>query len=65
MLVHMSVVFRTVVMWLVALAIPAQGMAAVVVPLCPPGHHAPGSAELDRVALADVGDARQSAAVAD
>ena len=30
---------RTVLIWLVALAIPAQGMAAVVMLHCGPGHH--------------------------
>jgi hypothetical protein len=27
-------------MWLMAVAIPVQGMAAAVMPLCPPNHHA-------------------------
>lgn len=34
-------------MWLIALAIPMQGMAAVVMPQCPPAQHAvaPGTSE--------------------
>lgn len=27
-------------MWLIALALPVQGMAAAIMPLCPPSHHA-------------------------
>jgi hypothetical protein len=35
----MSSVFRAVLMWLIALTLPMQGMGAVVMPQCPPAHH--------------------------
>jgi hypothetical protein len=35
----MSTVVKAIVMWLIALSIPLQGMAAVVMPMCPPAHH--------------------------
>ncbi|WP_418314775.1 hypothetical protein [Piscinibacter sakaiensis] len=37
----MSGVVKTIVLWFIALAIPLQGMAATVFPLCPTEHHAP------------------------
>ena len=40
---------RSVVMWLIALAIPVQGMAAVVTPLCLPAHHSDGSSMAHRL----------------
>jgi hypothetical protein len=43
----MSRVVKTVVMWLIALAIPAQGMAAVVMPFCSPTHHMDTRVRLD------------------
>lgn len=39
----MLTVARSLVMWLIALAIPVQGMAAVATPPCPPAHHSHGS----------------------
>lgn len=36
-------VFRTVVMWLMALAIPLQGLAAAVAPLCEAAGHTPAA----------------------
>lgn len=36
---RMAGLFRTVVIWLLALALPAQGMAAATMALCDPNHH--------------------------
>jgi hypothetical protein len=36
-------VFRTVVMWLMALAMPLQGLAAAVAPLCEAAGHTPAA----------------------
>jgi hypothetical protein len=45
----MLIVLRIVVMWLIALAIPLQGMAAVAMPPCPPAHHPDMSAAFDQL----------------
>ncbi|MDH4053146.1 MAG: hypothetical protein OEU93_16360 [Rubrivivax sp.] len=45
---------KVVAMWLIALAIPVQGMAAVVMPLCAPAHHADLQAVGAKVAAADL-----------
>jgi uncharacterized protein involved in copper resistance len=60
----MSRVVKTVVMWLIALAIPAQGMAAVGMPLCPLAHHAGTGVTVDHHATDHV-QASNMAASAD
>ena len=46
----MPAVVRLLALWLIALSIPVQGMAAVVMPLCPPAHHSDGLPAPDRLA---------------
>lgn len=54
---------RTIVMWLIALTIPLQGVAAATMPLCAPSHHAAASAKaggpdgpMAQLPLADAAD---------
>ncbi|MCZ8255486.1 MAG: hypothetical protein ACK5W4_02960 [Inhella sp.] len=42
----MSLLVRTLFVWLLMLAIPAQGMAAATMAFCGPGHHGSASARV-------------------
>ena len=50
-------------MWLMALTIPLQGMAAVTMPMCPAAHHSNASLGFDQwAAQAEAGDTMATAA---
>lgn len=53
----MGQLFRTVLIWLVALAVPAQGMAAVTMLHCGPGHHGAQAAQSSGQTLPDASQA--------
>ena len=57
----MKRLLRTVLIWLVALAIPAQGMAAVAMLHCGPGHHPAQKAGATATLLPEVAHAEHAA----
>ena len=49
----MGLFVRTLLVWLLVLAVPAQGAAAVTMAFCGPNHHAGGATQVQLVELAE------------